>query len=116
VRKPTAYGWVKTGPEGWITEVSVKVPISAQPALDPGIIGSFWFRKARYFVEAAEELIRQNRRVNNEFYADACVTVLVEQGRRARLFDVQRYLCWGTPDDLRTWDYWEGHFRRTGQL
>jgi hypothetical protein len=115
VRNPSAYGWVRSAANGDITEVSVKVAISATPAKDPGIIGSFWFRKARYFIEAAEELIRQDRRVNNEFYADACVTVAVEQGHRARIFDVKRYLCWGTPDDLRTWDYWEGHFKRTRQ-
>jgi len=111
-RNPKAYGWVRTDAKGVVTEVSVKQAISEHPAKDPGVIGSFWFRKASYFVEAAEELIRQNRRVNNEFYADSVINVLIEQGRHARIFDVQRYLCWGTPDDLRTWEYWQGHFQR----
>jgi dTDP-glucose pyrophosphorylase len=113
VRKPQAYGWVKSDAQGWVQEVSVKQPISPSPAKDPGVIGSFWFRKARFFTDSAEELIRQNRRVNNEFYADSVINVLVEIGLKAKIFDVKRYLCWGTPDDLRTWDYWDGHFKRT---
>ena len=30
--------------------------------------------------------------------------------RRARLFDVKHYLCFGTPDDVRTYEYWAGYF------
>jgi NDP-sugar pyrophosphorylase family protein len=111
-RNPKAYGWVRVDAQGAVTEVSVKQAISDRPELDPGVVGSFWFREARFFTEAAEELIRQGRRVNGEFYADSVINVLLEQGRRARIFDVGRYLCWGTPDDLRTWEYWEGHFQR----
>ncbi len=112
-RNPKAYGWVRADTEGWISEVSVKIPVSDQPERDPGVIGSFWFRKARFFFEAAEAMISRNIRVNNEFYVDAAINLLLQQSRRAKIFDVQRYLCWGTPDDLKTWQYWEGHFQRT---
>jgi NDP-sugar pyrophosphorylase family protein len=114
-RRPEAYGWVKADAQGWISEISVKKAISARPELDPGVIGSFWFRKASYFIQAAEALVAANQRVNNEFYVDSAINRLVQSGRKARIFDVQRYLCWGTPDDLRTWQYWEGHFKRVRQ-
>jgi hypothetical protein len=49
--------------------------------------------------------------VNGEFYVDAVIPLVVAQGRRARLFDVSHYICFGTPDDVRTYEYWEAYFR-----
>ena len=110
-RKPRQYGWLQAAAGGQVTGVVCKQPISDAPRNDPGIIGAFWFRQARYFLEAADQLIAEDRRINGEFYVDMAIQVLLEQGRRARLFDVRHYLCFGTPDDVRTFDYWEHYFR-----
>ena len=112
-RNPRQYGWVKTDADGWIEGVSCKTPISADVTKDPGVIGTFWFRKGRFFLEAADALIAQNLRVNNEFYVDSSISVLVNQGRRARVFDVRHYVCFGTPDDVRTYEYWNGYIEKT---
>lgn len=115
-RKPEAYGWVRADEAGWIKEVSVKKAISSHPEKDPGIIGAFWYRRAGDFVRAAQKLIAEDRRVNNEFYADSVLNVALELGLKGKIFDVKRYLCWGTPEDMQTWEYWEGHFKRTGAI
>ncbi len=115
-RHPRQYGWVRAGAagpdgaDGVVESIACKVPLSDDVRGDPGIIGAFWFRKARFFLEAADALIAQDRRVNGEFYVDSAIEVLVEQGRRARLFDVEHYICLGTPDDVRTFEYWERYF------
>lgn len=110
-RHPAQYGWVRTLRDGDVLGVSCKAPISEDPRRDPGIIGAFWFRQARFFFEAADALVAAERRVNGEFYVDSVVDVLCEQGRRARVFDVDHYLSFGTPDDVRTYEYWAGYFR-----
>ena len=110
-RHPQQYGWVQTGSHGEILGVSCKHPLSEKVNGDPGIIGTFWFRKAQYFWEAADALIIQNRRINNEFYVDSTIEILLQQGRRARIFDVEHYIGLGTPDDVRTFEYWEAYFR-----
>ena len=61
-RNPKQYGWVKVGPDGRIAGISCKIPLSEDVRNDPGIIGVFWFREARIFVEAAEKLLLENRR------------------------------------------------------
>lgn len=111
-RHPQQYGWAQTAPNGDIERVSCKIPLSSNVRRDPGIIGAFWFREARFFLEAADSLIAQNRRVNNEFYVDSAIEVLLEQGRRAKVFDVQHYLCFGTPDDVRSFEFWADYFSR----
>jgi len=109
-RNPKQYGWVITSEGGIAREILCKQPPPTPAAETPGIIGTFWFRKARYFLEAADRLIAENRRVNGEFYADSCIQVLIEMGRTVRTFPVDCYICLGTPDDVRTYEYWAGHF------
>ena len=111
-RHPRQYGWVRAGADGAVQSISCKVPLGDDVRGDPGIIGAFWFRKARFFLEAADGLIAQNRRVNGEFYVDTAIDVLVEQGRRAFVFDVEHFICLGTPDDVRTFEYWERYFHQ----
>jgi hypothetical protein len=111
-RNPRQYGWVRTAADGVIQGISCKTPLGPDVTRDPGIIGAFWFRKARFFQEAALEMIRQNRRINNEFYVDTAIELLLEQGRRAKVFDVKHYICFGTPSDVRTYDYWDRYFRK----
>jgi NDP-sugar pyrophosphorylase family protein len=111
-RYPEQYGWVQANGGGDIKAISCKIPLSDDVRHDPGIIGAFWFRQARFFLEAADRLIAENRRVNNEFYVDSTIDVLLEQGRRARLFDVEHYICFGTPDDVRCYEWWANYFRR----
>jgi bifunctional N-acetylglucosamine-1-phosphate-uridyltransferase/glucosamine-1-phosphate-acetyltransferase GlmU-like protein len=110
-RNPNQYGWVKADETGRIQQVQCKKAFGPDVRHDPGVIGVFWFRKAKFFQEAAEGLIAQNRRVNNEFYADSAIEVLIEQGRSAHIFDVKRMVCFGVPPDVKTYEYWERYFR-----
>jgi NDP-sugar pyrophosphorylase family protein len=109
-RNPQQYGWVVASNDGKVNDVLCKQTPPAPANQTPGVVGTFWFRKARYFLEAADRLIAEDRRVNGEFYVDSCCRVLLEQGRSAQIFPVQHYLCLGTPDDVRTYEYWAEHF------
>lgn len=111
-RHPHQYGWVESVNGGEVRGISCKIPLHDDVRDDPGLIGAFWFREARFFLEAADQLIAQNRRINGEFYVDSAVEVLLEQGRQARLFDVDYYICFGTPDDVRSYEYWADYFDR----
>lgn len=115
-RNPGQYGWIRVGPDGIIQQVSCKVPLHEDVRHDPGIIGAFWFRRANLFAEATDRLIRENRRRNGEFYVDSVVQLLVEQGARAKIFDVMHYIGFGTPDDVRTYEYWNAYFQKTSPL
>jgi hypothetical protein len=110
-RHPKQYGWCRTDPGGTVLEVRCKEPFGPDVTRDPGIIGAFWFRRAGRFVELTRELMRLNRRVNNEFYVDSVVQLLVERGGRAKASDVRHYVCFGTPDDVKTYEYWDAYFR-----
>lgn len=110
VRHPQMFGWIDAE-QGHIRRVSVKVPLAA-PATDPIVLGTFTFKKAEHFRRAVTRAIERGNRVNGEFYIDSCINEAIALGLRCRLFEVDAYLSWGTPNDLRTFEYWQSCFHQ----
>jgi len=104
-RNPNAWGWYKLGKDDeTIEDISVKIPVSDNPYNDHATVATFWFKHARDFVEATDLMIRQNYRINAEFYIDALPRFLNKFGRKAIIFDVDLYVGWGKPDDLHDYE------------
>ncbi len=113
VRNPQQYGWVEVDESTQlIKRVSVKVPISDTPGNDHGVVGAFYFKKAKYLNDALGYLRAYNIRVNNEFYIDSAIGGLVALGHSVAYFDIDHYVCWGTPDELNTYNYWQTFFTK----
>ncbi|PRC93970.1 sugar phosphate nucleotidyltransferase [Solimicrobium silvestre] len=110
VRHPKMFGWIDAK-EGQISSISVKTPLD-NPASDPIVLGTFTFRRGEDFRRAIEHLIARDGRVNGEFYIDSCINDAIELGLRCHLLEVDSYLCWGTPNDLRTFEYWQSCFHK----
>lgn len=112
MKNPNAYGWMITDGTSRITGVSIKKAISQTPVEDHAVTATFWFREGRMFFEAAKKMIAENDRINNEFYVDQTIKHVLELGYRADVFEVDRYIGWGTPEDYeeyqRTFEYWRG--------
>ena len=50
--------------------------------------------------------------INGEFYIDSLINDAIGLGLQCHLFEVDSYLCWGTPNDLRTFEYWQSCFHK----
>lgn len=114
--RPEMFGWVRVDENGRATEISVKKPVSSDPYGDYGIIGTFYFRRADVFKRGYEILAAEDRRVNGEFYVDGVMSVLIEQGYNVSVFLVDNHISFGTPGELKTYEYWKEYFRKTSEL
>jgi len=103
-RQPQMYGWIEAEGDR-IRAISVKTPL-ADPRHDPIITGTFTFKRARDFISTANRLINRGGTVNGEYYVDSALNDALALGLRCRLFEVDAYPCWGTPADLKTYEYW----------
>jgi hypothetical protein len=111
IRRPGMFGWIDAAPDGKIRRISVKSPLRS-PNSDPIVIGIFTFRRASDFRASVERLFGRQGRVNNEFYIDEAINDSIELGLICVLFEVDSFLSWGTPDDLRTFEYWQSCFHK----
>ena len=111
LKNPNAYGWMIVDKNENITGLSIKKAISDDPVHDHAVVATFWFKAGHIFVEAAEKMIHENDRVNVEFYVDEVIKYVLQMGYRAKVFEIERYIGWGTPKDyedyMKTIQYWE---------
>ncbi len=115
-RNPNMYGWVGTKDNHTADFISCKKSISENPVLDHAIVGIFWFKSANIFFNYGKELVRKDIRINNEFYVDEMMNLLIKDGLKVGIFEVSKYICWGTPDDLRTYNYWKQFFKEDYEI
>ena len=111
IRNPQMYGWLDIDQENLIKKVSVKKPINNDLS-KPIIIGTFTFKNLKVLKFLLEELFKNNKKVNGEFYLDSCINIAIENGFNCRYFEIDKYLCWGTPNDLKTFEYWQSCFHK----
>ena len=89
------WSYVKLNDSGYVTEVAEKRPIS-----DVATVGIYYWRRGSDYVKYAEQMIRKNIRVNNEFYVCPVFNEAIEDGKRIRTFNIEKMWGLGTPEDL----------------
>lgn len=115
--RPQMYGWMHVRPNGRIAEVAVKKLIDGVPPSEQQVItGTFWFRDVGTYLREYESMVADDDRVNGEFYIDTIARRMVARGARVHALTVDKYIPWGTPEELRTFDYWNEVFREGRRL
>ena len=112
IQRPEMYGWIEADKEtDIIKSISVKEPLD-NPGHDPIVVGVFTFRKLDYFLKSVEKMKQRKALINGEYYVDTCINDAIKLGLRCLIFNVDKYICWGTPDDLATFKYWQSCFHK----
>ena len=111
IRNPHMYGWVESDRDGNIKRISVKKPLD-NLMIDSIILGTFTFKSVDVFIQCYESLIARNGQINGEYYLDSCITDAMNLGFKCRVFEVDNYIPWGTPNELRTFEYWQSCFHK----
>lgn len=96
------WSFAKVDKNGLVTEVAEKNPIS-----DIATVGYYYWKHGSDFVKYAEQMIKKDIRVNNEFYVCPVFNQAVEDCKQIRTFDVKGMWGLGTPEDLNY--YLENH-------
>lgn len=89
------WSFVKVDTKGLVTEVAEKKPISNQAT-----VGFYFWKRGSDFVKYAEKMIQQDIRVNGEFYVCPVYNQAIEDGKKIRVFGIEKMWGLGTPEDL----------------
>jgi len=109
---PNMYAWMEVDEKDNIMSVSCKRFDNNIHNIKTShvIIGTMFFRKAKYFIDGLNENYKHNIRSNHEFYVDDVINQNIRMGLKVKVFKVENYICWGTPDDYETYLYWQTFF------
>jgi NDP-sugar pyrophosphorylase family protein len=111
---PNMYAWLDTDENNFVKKVYCKKFVEGIHDIKKShvIIGTMFFRKGKYFMEGLQENYKQNIRTNGEFYVDDVINQNINNGLKVKVFEVQNYICWGTPNDYETYLYWQKFFNK----
>ena len=113
VPKPDMYSWLSVDSDNdQVTEVSSKNfnRGNYNPMKCHAIIGTFFFRKGEYFLNGLLANYKDKITTNGEYYVDDIINQNIKAGLNVKVFEVDHYICWGTPNDYKTYNYWLKHF------
>lgn len=89
------WSYVKTDTDGFVTELKEKQVIS-----NKATVGIYYWSKGSEYVRYAEQMIAKNIRVNNEFYVAPVYNEAIADGKKIKIFDIEKMWGLGTPEDL----------------
>jgi len=90
------WSFAKIDDNGLVTEVAEKNPIS-----DIATVGYYYWKNGSDFVKYAEQMIKKNIRVNNEFYVCPVFNEAIQDCKQIRTFNTAGMWGLGTPEDLK---------------
>jgi dTDP-glucose pyrophosphorylase len=91
--------YMKLDPNGEVIDVKEKIVIS-----NLATNGLHYWKKGKYFIKSAKEMIEANERYNNEFYVAPTYNYLIKEGKKVLPFFYNLHVPIGTPEDLKIYE------------
>ena len=89
------WSYAKCNEDGFVTEVAEKKVISKNAT-----VGVYYWKRGSDYVSSAEEMIKKNIRVNNEFYVCPVYNEFLLKNKKVKIHKVEKMYGLGTPEDL----------------
>ena len=90
------WSFAKLGQDGFVSEVAEKKPIS-----NIATVGIYYWLKGSDYVKYTEQMIEKDIRTNNEFYVCPVFNEAIEDGKKIKVFEIEKMWGLGTPEDLK---------------
>ena len=89
------WSYAKCNDDGFVTEVAEKKVISKNAT-----VGVYYWKHGSDYVQSAENMIKKNIRVNNEFYVCPVYNEFLLKNKKVKIHNVEKMWGLGTPEDL----------------
>lgn len=89
------WSYAKCDEDGYVTEVAEKKVISKNAT-----VGVYYWKHGADYVKSAQEMIKKNIRVNNEFYVCPVYNEFISTKKKVKIHNVDKMWGLGTPEDL----------------
>ena len=95
----------------WMQEIKEKEPFTDNRMNEYASNGTYYFKKGSYVKKYFKELMQKDINLNGEYYVSLIYNLLVEDGLKVSIYDIQHMLQWGTPQDVEEYSAWSKYFR-----
>ena len=71
---------------------------------------AMFFKSKDIFMKAFKRMINDKNKINNEYYVGNSINQLIKENYNVIPFEVEQYICLGTLQDLKVYNFWSGYF------
>jgi len=61
-------------------------------------------------MKAYKKMVIQKNKINNEYYVGNSINQLIKENYVVIPFEVEQYICLGTVNDLKVYNFWSDFF------
>jgi NDP-sugar pyrophosphorylase family protein len=108
------YAYVRKNSEGRVIDIREKEPFTAEPMKEEASSGTYGFASGKLLLEMLNEQIERGISFNGEFYMSLTYSPMIEAGFDIETFEIEKFLQWGTPEDLADFLLWVKFFSQSG--
>ena len=95
----------------WMLEIKEKEPFTNNRMQEYASNGTYYFKKGSYVKKYFKELINRDINLKGEYYVSLIYNLLVEDGLKVSIYNIQHMLQWGTPQDVEEYNTWSKYFK-----
>jgi NDP-sugar pyrophosphorylase family protein len=106
----TYYAYIKANSEMEMVELREKRPFTANREEEFASTGVYYLDSWKTFRHYASELLENHQEGASEYYCSLIYGPMVSDGKKISLFEVEKFICWGTPGDLEEYLFWSEYF------
>lgn len=114
---PVPYAYSKLEDE-LVTKVKEKGSFTDNRENEYASCGAYYFKNKETLKNALEFQIKNDIKVNGEFYTSLTVEAVLQNNPKAhvRVYEIPYFFQWGTPEDLKDFEYWEKTFTQKNKF
>ncbi len=108
----TYYAYLKSNENMEMLELREKRSFTDNRVEEYASTGVYYLESWKTFSKYAHELLNSDKKELPEYYCSLLYNLMVRDGKRVCLFEVEKFICWGTPEDLEEYLFWSDYFSR----
>ena len=114
--RSTKFAYVDLEPSGYVSQIQEKNSYTQSPMKEWASSGTYAFKSAKVLLKAIDEQIESGNSLNEEYYTSLTYIPILKKGKKVSLFPLQKFMQWGTPEDLEDFLYWSSKFQQLAKL
>ena len=106
------YAFLKEKDSGsrWMERIQEKQPFTDNRMEEYASNGTYYFKSGKIMKKYFQRLMDLEMKVKNEYYVSMVYNLLVEDGLKVNIFEIEKMVQWGTPYDLEIYNRWSNYF------
>ncbi|MFC1566341.1 NTP transferase domain-containing protein [bacterium] len=106
----TFYAYLKANDKLEMEELREKQSFTDNRASEFASTGVYYLDSWNRYKKYAAELLEKKDKVASEYYCSLLYNYLIRDNLKVGLFEVDKFVCLGTPEDMEEYLFWSGYF------